>query len=80
MSHTLPIDELRDGSMTDTGIVSLSAATILSSIEPNWPEASKDVFRAMAARLELVRLIDIRQTRHQSIYRPGAAGVRGETK
>ncbi len=71
----LPIDRLRDGSMTDGEAVTVAASTIRNMVEPNWPASGKQALRDLADRLELVRLLDPRQTRAYSTVRASAAGL-----
>ena len=65
-SSDLPIDRLRGGRMTDAEIVSLAADTIRANAAPT--DKTRALWDALAQRLELVRLIDPRQTRAATTY------------
>jgi hypothetical protein len=64
----LPVDKLIDGSITDAEVVKVCADTIRHTVEPGYPDSTKRLFESLAKRLELVRLIEPRQTRAFSTY------------
>jgi hypothetical protein len=66
----LPIDRLRNGSMTDAEILRVAADTLIYHVGPNDPDPIRETFHALARRLKLVRLLEPQQTRARSLYIP----------